>query len=236
MRVQKQQYRKKQPIRFNLLFYASLFLLGCTNPATHNDLGAKSLEFQNQRDAKTFVYECSDGYDFVARIQEEKVWLFLPEKTISLPHVPSGSGAKFSEAQITYWSKADEAFIEIGDEKHTDCKNNRALAIWEDAKLRGVDFRAIGNEPGWNLEIIQNEKIVFVGDYGQKRYAFSTTGPSTDQQSRTTVYEAQNDKHDLSVIIIGRRCHDTMSGEAFETTVNVILDGKIYRGCGKALH
>jgi len=27
-----------------------------------------------------------------------------------------------------------------------------------------------------------------------------------------------------------------MSGEAFETTVTVILDGKKYQGCGKALH
>jgi len=27
------------------------------------------------------------------------------------------------------------------------------MAICVDAKLRGVDFRAVGNEPGWNLEI-----------------------------------------------------------------------------------
>ena len=221
---------------FNLLLYASILLLGCTNPATHNDISSASFAHQNQSDAKTYVYECSDGYDFVVRIQKETAWLFLPEKTISLPHVPSASGAKYSEEQITFWSKGDEAFLEIGDRRHTICKNNRALAIWEDAKLRGVDFRAIGNEPGWNLEIIQNEKIVFVSNYGQDRYVFFTSAPSIDQQSRTTVYEAQNDKHQLSVIILGRRCHDNMSGEAFEATVNVILNGKMYRGCGKALH
>ncbi len=191
---------------------------------------------QDQGDAKTYVYECRDGYGFVARVQREKIWLFLPGKTISLTHVPSGSGAKYSEDQITYWSKGDEALLQIGDEKHTNCKNNRAMAIWEDAKLRGVDFRAIGNEPGWNLEIIKSEKIVFVGDYGQERYEFITTEPSIDRQARTTVYDVQNDKHELSVIILGRRCNDTMSGEAFETTVSVILDGKKYRGCGKALH
>jgi putative lipoprotein len=53
---------------------------------------------------------------------------------------------------------------------------------------------------------------------------------------RTTVYEIQNDTHEMSVIIVGRRCRDTMSGEAFEATVTVILDGKKYQGCGKALH
>ena len=219
-----------------MLFCAFALFLACTNPATHNDIAVESLKHQDQSAAKTYVYECSDGYGFVARVQREKVWLFLPEKTISLPHVPSGSGAKYSEDQITYWSKGDEALLEIGDEKHTVCKNNRARAIWEDAKLRGVDFRAIGNEPGWNLEIIKSEKIVFIGDYGQERYEFITTEPSIDPQARTTVYDVQNDKHELSVIIVGRRCLDTMSGEAFETTVTVILDGKKYRGCGKALH
>lgn len=211
-------------------------LLACTNPATRNDITVKSLKQQDQSNAKTYVYECSDGFDFVARVQREKAWLFLPKKTIGLPHVPSGSGAKYSEDQITYWSKGDEALLEIGSEKHTNCRNNRSLAIWEDAKLRGVDFRAIGNEPGWNLEIIKSEKIVFVGDYGQERHEFIITEPSIDQQARTTVYDVQNDKHELSVIIVGRRCRDTMSEEAFETTVSVILDGKKYRGCGKALH
>ena len=227
---------KKQLIFFNLLFCAFALLLACTNSATHNDATEESFRPQVQSAAETYVYKCNDGYGFVARVQKEKAWLFLPGKTIRLPHVPSGSGAKYSEDQITYWSKGDEALLEIGDEKHTNCKNNRAIAIWEDAKLRGADYRAIGNEPGWNLEIINSNKIIFIGDYGQRRYEFITTGPSIDQQARTTVYDVQNDKHELSVIIVGRRCRDTMSGEVFETTVSVLLDGKKYHGCGKALH
>jgi membrane-bound inhibitor of C-type lysozyme len=218
------------------MFCAVGLLLACANPASHKDVTVESLKQRDQSAAQTYVYECSDGYGFVARVEGEKAWLFLPQKTISLPHVPSGSGVKYSEDQITYWSKGDEALLEIGSEKHTKCKNNRAKAIWEDAKLSGVDFRAIGNEPGWNLEIIMGDRIVFVGNYGQNRYEFITTGPSVDQQARTTVYEVQNDKHEMSVIIVGRRCRDTMSGEAFETTVAVILDGKKYQGCGKALH
>jgi putative lipoprotein len=195
---------KKQLIFFNLLFCAFALLLACTNSATHNDATEESFRPQVQSAAETYVYKCNDGYGFVARVQKEKAWLFLPGKTIRLPHVPSGSGAKYSEDQIT--------------------------------KLRGADYRAIGNEPGWNLEIINSNKIIFIGDYGQRRYEFITTEPSIDQQARTTVYDVQNDKHELSVIIVGRRCRDTMSGEVFETTVSVLLDGKKYHGCGKALH
>jgi membrane-bound inhibitor of C-type lysozyme len=207
---------KRRLTNFNLIFCAVGLLLACVNPASHKDVTVEPLQQRDQSAAKTYVYECSDGYGFVARVEGEKAWLFLPRKTISLPHVPSGSGAKYSEDQITYWSKGDEALLEIGSD--------------------GVDFRAIGNEPGWNLEIIMRDRIVFVGNYGQNRYEFITTGPSIDQQARTTVYEIQNDTHEMSVIIVGRRCRDTMSGEAFETTVTVILDGKKYQGCGKALH
>lgn len=226
----------RSPINFNFLIIAFALLLACAHIPTHDDGGVASSQEQDQADARTYVYECSDGYVFIARHQNEKVWLFLPEKTISLPHVRSGSGAKYREGQITYWNKGPEALLEVGNENHLKCKNNRSKAIWEDAKFRGVDFRAVGNEPGWYLEIIERERVVFVGDYGQERYAFITAAPSIDQQERTTVYTVQNDKHELSVMIVGRRCSDTMSGEVFETSVTVILDDKKYRGCGKALH
>ena len=47
---------------------------------------------------------------------------------------------------------------------------------------------------------------------------------------------AKDANHDMTLLIEGQSCHDTMSGELFDTTVTVILDGKTYRGCGKALH
>ena len=41
---------------------------------------------------------------------------------------------------------------------------------------------------------------------------------------------------DLVIVLEGQTCRDTMSGEEFETTVTVVLDGNKYRGCGRALH
>jgi uncharacterized membrane protein len=40
----------------------------------------------------------------------------------------------------------------------------------------------------------------------------------------------------LTVIIEGRQCRDSMSGESFGATVTVMLDQKKYQGCGRALH
>jgi uncharacterized membrane protein len=185
---------------------------------------------------ETYVYECSDGYRFTARIEEGRAWLFLPNQTVNLPLVHSGSEARYREGSITFQPKGDKSSLEIGEESHTDCTNNRAKAIWEDPKLRGVDFRARGNEPGWHMEITASEKILFVGDYGNNKYAFDSPEPSVDEQARTTTYKAQDAQHDLSILLEGRPCQDTMSGEPFDTTVTVILDGREYRGCGKALH
>ncbi|MCK4351572.1 MAG: MliC family protein, partial [Candidatus Krumholzibacteria bacterium] len=63
---------------------------------------------QQEGTRSTFVYECGDDYVFVVRIEGEAAWLFLPGQTIKLPHVPSGSGAKYSNGSVTFWSKGEE--------------------------------------------------------------------------------------------------------------------------------
>jgi uncharacterized membrane protein len=37
------------------------------------------------------------------------------------------------------------------------------------------------------------------------------------------------------VLIEGKPCGDSMSGEAFDTTVTVILGEQVFKGCGRAL-
>ncbi len=186
--------------------------------------------------ASTFVYECTDGSTFVTRIEERTAWLFLPTGTVSLPHAPSGSGAKYTDGEITFWTKGEEATMEAEEGARRNCRNNRARAIWEDAKFRGVDFRALGNEPGWNLEISAGGGILYLGDYGQTEYRFPTPEPVEDQDARRTTYTVEDGGHALAIMLEGRVCMDTMSGEAFETRVTVVLDGREHRGCGRALH
>jgi membrane-bound inhibitor of C-type lysozyme len=187
-------------------------------------------------DTATFVYECNDDYAFVARREGETIWLFLPGETLSLPHVEAGSGAKYSDGKITFWSKGDRALLETEDGTRRECVNNRAKAIWEHAKLNGVDFRAVGNEPGWSMEIRAGGSISLVTDYGQRQFDFPTPVPLEDRQARTTRYGIETPNHDLLIILEGRPCTDTMSGDQFETSVTVILDGRKLSGCGRPLH
>jgi uncharacterized membrane protein len=110
------------------------------------------------------------------------------------------------------------------------------LSVWERAKLEGVDFRAVGNEPGWHLEIRRGRSLLLVSDYGAHRYTFPAPEPLVDAAAARTRYEAREGDHRLTVVLEALSCRDTMSGEAFETRVTVILDNRTLRGCGRALH
>ena len=213
-----------------------MLLSGCTSKTTVDHANRLNNPHIARKTPKTFVYDCNNTFSFVARVNGDMVWLFLPYETLRLTREPSASGEKFSDSQTLFWVKGDAALLEYNDTTYRKCSNNRKKAIWEHAKLNGVDFRAVGNEPGWYMEIRNADSILFVGDYGNSRYVFKTPQPVTDQNERKTIYRTKADGKDLTVVIEGRQCTDSMSGDAFEATVWVQLDQKHYQGCGRALH
>ena len=104
--------------------------------------------------------------------------------------------------------------------------------VWHAAKLRGVAFRAIGQEPGWLLEIKNGQEILIVTNYGQNRTAYPWVEPQEDKAARRTVFQVDAD---TSVLIEGKPCSDTMSGEKFQVTVTVTTGMQTLKGCGRAL-
>jgi putative lipoprotein len=183
---------------------------------------------------KAFAYDC-DELAFTVRIAEDTAQVFLPDRSFTLPRVPAASGAKYRDGATVFWSKGDEALLEVGDVTYRNCSSNPGRAVWENAKLRGVDFRALGNEPGWYAEIDDGERITIVTGYGQTRVRTPAPAPEIDPQAARTTYRVRTEAHDLTITIEGKACRDTMSGEAFSSTVAVVLDGRQYRGCGRAL-
>lgn len=177
------------------------------------------------------VFDCEQEIEIVVDIQPETAWLFLPGQTVALPHIRTGSGSKYSNGAITFWNKGGEALLALPGEKNYRCQENRARTIWEEAKLRGVDFRATGNEPGWHLEI-GPDKILLVSAYGQQRETFPIPVPVSDQATRQTTYRTG----DLEILLQARTCRDSMSGESFETTVTLTRPALTLKGCGRPLH
>ena len=210
-------------------------LLACTNPNRVVEQ-REALGDQVDPNAQTFVFECGDDFSFTARVEEQNAWLFLRRDTLQLAEVAAASGMKFADKEHTFWMKGEEAMLITPGRTHKDCKNNHRKAIWEHAKLNGVDFRAVGNEPGWVLEISNQADILFITNYGQSRHAFASTNVSSATQGLTTMYEARNDQERIEIKLTATRCGDTMSDEKFPVTVNVLLNQKEFNGCGRALH
>ena len=105
--------------------------------------------------------------------------------------------------------------------------------VWHQAKLRGVAFRAIGQEPGWLLEITNGEQILLVTDYGQNHQAYPYVEPVVYQEERRTQFVLEG--YGVTVEIRGERCTDVMSGEEFEVSVSIIMTDRRLEGCGRAL-
>lgn len=106
--------------------------------------------------------------------------------------------------------------------------------VWEAARARDVDFRAIGQEPSWHLELEEEREIRFV--VNDERHVFSPVPrPSRGIESPSLFYAVRSDGKTLNLIIEQTPCEDTMSGERFPATVTVELNGETYRGCGREL-
>jgi putative lipoprotein len=182
--------------------------------------------------AKTLVYDCQ-GYEFVARTAPDEMALWLPDRYLVLPRVRSGSGSRYEQGQVMFWSKGDTAMLTVGEQQYRDCRLAPQRVPWEDARRRGVNFRAVGNEPGWSLEIQNGRHLLFVGDYAMQRLV--TPDPGVRLEGATRSYHAVTATADLRVEIVAADCADTMSGEAFTSRVVVTVNKVVFYGCGRDL-
>jgi membrane-bound inhibitor of C-type lysozyme len=182
--------------------------------------------------ATTLVYECN-GYEFIARHGAGEIALWLEDRYVVLAQVRSASGALYEEGEVSFWSKGDEAMLTVDEQIYQNCHLVPARVPWEDARRRGVDFRGVGNEPGWSLEIQDGRQLLFVGQYGAQRVMVPAAVAENVGPAR--VYHGATGTYDLRVEIVDEPCADTMSGETFPSQVTVTLDNTAYQGCGQHL-
>jgi putative lipoprotein len=153
---------------------------------------------------------------------------------VTLVSVPSDAGvAALEGGEVSVRIAGTEALLEIDGEQYPGCVEDRRRSIWADARLRGVTVRAVGNEPGWQIEITDGGQIHFLFDYGQREALVPTPEPVVNAAARVTVYHAVTSDYDLLVEIEVLACTDSMSGEEFSRTVTVEFEGRVFYGCGR---
>ena len=168
-----------------------------------------------------------------ARRDGETMHLSFSGRTLALPHVESLTGARFADATgNAFMQLEDHATLILAGDDSRDCTISDRVSPWSDAAARGIGFRAVGNEPGWFVEVGRGESpsLQATLDYGDRRISVAGmqpaglgfTGRAAD--GTTVVLEIQR-----------TRCQDGMSGEAFEATAQLLVRDKTYRGCGAFL-
>ncbi|WP_456450240.1 COG3650 family protein [Hydrogenimonas sp.] len=187
-------------------------------------------------DPKTYAYRCDDGFDFVVRFERSQTWLFGPDFSETLPFIEKGlkGEMRFKNGEtLLVLQGGDRATLVRKGRVHA-CRIDRRRSVWEDAKFRGVDFRAVGNEPPWILEITGDRLDLYMG-YDRRHYRFRAE-PRADAKARRTRYFAQTNGHTLDLVLTPGPCADSMADETYETRVTLTFDGRTLHGCGQALH
>ena len=128
------------------------------------------------------------------------------------------------------WSALGGTLIELD--------RDRALAPWDGVFFelaRDRDFRAIGQEPGWQLEIRMGSEMRFTYDYGQGSAVTPAARAVLDARTGTRSFHARTESNDLRIEIVPVKCEDAMSGKPYPATVTVTLNDRSFRGCGEPL-
>lgn len=105
---------------------------------------------------------------------------------------------------------------------------------WKEAAARGIAFRAVGQEPGWYVEVGGDDApgLHAVLDYGERTVDVATVeGLDGDRGYRGTA----GDGTEVVVRTSDGPCFDSMSGHRFPTTVELAVGDQTYHGCGAHL-
>ena len=186
-------------------------------------------EPEQKDDARAF-WAC-DGYEFALMRGDGAVALTLPGRQVELAAV---DGSRYARNEITLEFTADDALrLTVGLEEHV-CAPKSWDGPWQRAREEGVAFRAVGQEPGWFVEVTPGEGLVATLDYGER--TITLPAPEvTPLNGGARGYQAEGDGQVVQIVIEPLTCFDGMSGQVHPETVTLAVDGQRYQGCGVPL-
>jgi uncharacterized membrane protein/uncharacterized lipoprotein YbaY len=172
-------------------------------------------------------------------IEGRRVELALPDGTLSLPLAISASGARYLDHRGNeFWTKGDSGTLTREGGSKLDCVRQDARPAagspWEDAKTRGIAFRAIGTEPGWMMEVGRGERPTLHAelDYGEHVLDVAAMQPLSGLLGYVG---AAADGSRVRLVLERRACSDGMSDETYPVAVQLEAGDRRYRGCGRFL-
>ena len=143
-------------------------------------------------------------------------------RTYTLHPVRTASGAKLvsvDDERTSIWVKGDAAMLELAGVAQPECRLVGEKPL----------FRAVGNEPGWRLDVRADGLSLLLDDGDTHVFAPS---PLVVEGAGMRSYEAVSAGGPLTTVVFGRYCADSMSGMPHPKTVEVRWQDRVLKGCG----
>lgn len=181
-----------------------------------------------------WVYQCTQADRFVVRFTaDDSARVEWDGERVTLPQAISASGARYTDGTVTYWDKGGIARFETPADTFIDCPSRPAADPIELSRLLGYEFRAVGQEPGWLVQIDSGRRMHVLADYGEVE--FFTGPPEVQHTDGVTLYRGRHGDSAVTVTVRDTPCQDVMSSEPYPATVTLEIDGRTWEGCGGAV-
>lgn len=105
-----------------------------------------------------------------------------------------------------------------------------AINTYRNKRRSGIDFMAMGNEPGWTLDVDFDSLMYFKSINGD---SISFPVPDAEEDGKKQTFEAETEDGSFKISITEEPCSDDMSGEDFTHIVSVVTDKQEFQGCGR---
>lgn len=177
------------------------------------------------------AFSCEGDLKVILRWANGLPELEMEGQTWLLEATESASGVRYLGPALEFWTHGEEARLSVDGEETRACTRDHHATVWATARTAGVDFRALGNEPGWRLDIREGENLSLLLDYGQRELVFEQ--PVHRPGNGVDEYLAESGGQSVRVIVVEQPCVDTMKGEDFSHQVTLYLDDQRFEGCGR---
>lgn len=179
------------------------------------------------------AYRCDADVVFDAWQRADALRLDFMGQEHVLQAVESDTPSHYAGDTLQAWQEEDR-FLVLLDARRYECPLDETIMR---AIESGVAYRAIGQEPGWLLEVFPDKEFVLHYDYGGETVQLPYVRPRATEGAST--YTATSGERQLTIRIEIAPCQDVMSGQPYTDTVSVhYRDATLERelqGCGRPL-
>ncbi len=202
----------------------TLVALTCTSSVA-------SAQQMTPKDGDLLVYYCQNLALLTVRVFPKRVEVTTANRKAVLTEAAQPSPVRFSDGSATLSDLGDLVRYEEPGAVYW-CRIEPVEVPWQDAKLRGIDFRAAG-DPAWTLEIDNGVATEFAVGQGAARVVTKFPAVALGGKDSRVTMTAASGSHALAVVAERRICHH--AGSTMTLSVTVTMDGRTYSGCGRML-